>query len=200
MRIHYVCVALLASLSLILPAAAAEKAKNDRMVKDGMTVSFDYTLKDADGKQVETSKGKKPLTYVHGQKQMIPGLEKQMTGMKVGDERNVRVKPEEGYGPINKQAFQELPKEKFPADGLKVGMILQGQGPGGRPVLARVHEIKEKTVIVDFNHPMAGKTLVFDIKIVDIQPPATPASTPPAKPSAPAKPDVPAKPAEPTKK
>ena len=178
---------------------SAEKAKNDRAVKDGMSVSFDYTLKDTDGNIIETSKGKSPLTYIHGQKRMIPGLEKQLTGMKVGDEKNIRVKPEEAYGPINKNAFQEVPKDKIPANGLKVGAMLASKTPDGQVIPARVAEIKEKTVVVDMNHPMAGKTLVFDVKILDIQPPSAPstAPSPTAKPEAPAKP---AKPAEPAKK
>ena len=201
MRIYFLAIAALVALTLTGPAnaAAAEKAKVDRAVKDGMTVSFDYTLKETDGKLIETSKGKSPLKYVHGQKQMIPGLEKQLTGMKVGDEKNVRVKPEDAYGPINKSAFQEVPKDKIPANGLKVGAVLAAKSPEGQVIPARVHEIKEKVVVMDMNHPMAGKTLVFDVKIVDIQPPSAQPATPspPAKPEAPAKP---AKPAEPAKK
>ena len=182
---------------------SAEKAKNDRVVKDGMSVSFDYTLKDTDGKVIETSRGTKPLNYTHGQKQMIPGLEKQLAGMKVGDEKNVRVKPEDAYGPVNKNAFQEVPKEKIPVNGLKVGAVLAAKGAEGQIIPARVHEIKDKTVIMDMNHPMAGKTLVFDVKIVDIQPPVAPPLAQPAKPSAPPKPEAPEKPrkpAEPAKK
>ena len=129
---------------------------------------------------------------------MIPGLEKQLAGMKVGDEKNVRVKPEDAYGPVNKNAFQEVPKEKIPANGLKLGAVLAAKSPEGQVVPMRVHEIKEKTVVMDMNHPMAGKTLVFDVKIVDIQPLS--ASAQPAKPAAPAKPEAPAKPVEPVKK
>jgi FKBP-type peptidyl-prolyl cis-trans isomerase 2 len=130
---------------------------------------------------------------------LIPGLEKELTGMKVGGEKHVTVKPEEGYGPVNKEAFQELPKEKIPPEGQKVGAILTGQGPQGQPIKARVHEVKEKTVVVDFNHPMAGKTLVFDVTVVDIQPAPTPQPQPavPGTPAKPASPQSPAKPAEP---
>jgi FKBP-type peptidyl-prolyl cis-trans isomerase SlyD len=200
MRFRPFSLAALVALSLVFPqsSTSAEKAKDDRVVKDGLSVSFDYTLKDADGKVIETSKGNKPLNYIHGQKSMIPGLEKQLAGMKVGDEKNVRVKPEDAYGPVNKNAFQEVPKEKIPANGLKLGAVLAAKSPEGQVVPMRVHEIKEKTVVMDMNHPMAGKTLVFDVKIVDIQPPS--ASAQPAKPAAPAKPEAPAKPAEPAKK
>jgi FKBP-type peptidyl-prolyl cis-trans isomerase SlyD len=181
-------------------SAAAEKATDDRVVKDGMLVSFDYTLKGADGKVIETSKGKEPLKYVHGQRRMIPGLEKELAGMKVGGEKHITVKPEEAYGPVNKAAFQEIPKEKVPANGLKVGAVLAAKSPEGQVVPMRVHEIKEKTVVMDMNHPMAGKTLVFDVKVVDIQPQPAPPSPAVATPANPATPAAPAKPAEPAKK
>ena len=182
---------------------AAEKAKNDRVVKDGMLVSMDYTLKGTDGKVIDTNKGREPLKYVHGQKMMIPGLERELTGMKVGGEKNVTVKPEDAYGPINKNAFQEVPKEKLPPNGLKVGAVLAAKSPEGQVVPMRVHEIKDSTVVMDMNHPMAGKTLVFNVKIVDIQPapppppPAAAKSAAPAKPAEPAKPATPAQPAKP---
>ena len=176
---------------------AAEKAKNDLVVKDGMLVSMDYTLKGTDGKVIDTNKGREPLKYVHGQKAMIPGLERELTGMKVGGEKNVTVKPEDAYGPINKNAFQEVPKEKLPPNGLKVGAVLAAKSPEGQVVPMRVHEIKDSTVVMDMNHPMAGKTLVFNVKIVDIQPAPPPPPPAAAKPAAPAKPAEPAKPATP---
>lgn len=176
--------------------AAAEKAKNDRVVKDGLMVSLDYTLKSPDGKVLETSKGRDPLKYIHGQKMMIPGLEKELTGMKVGGEKHVTVKPEEAYGKINPNAVQEVPKEKIPPNALKVGAVLAARSPEGMVVPMTVKEIKEKTVVMDMNHPMAGKTLVFDIKIVDIQPPP-PLPSQPVTPPAPAKPNAPAAPAKP---
>ncbi len=183
--------------------ATADKAKNDRVVKDGMMVSLEYTLKSPDGKVIETSKGKEPLKYTHGQRMMIPGLERELTGMKVGGEKHVTVKPEDAYGKIDPKAVQEVPKEKIPANALKVGAVLAARSPEGMVVPMTVREIKEKTVVMDLNHPMAGKTLVFDVKMVDIQPASAPSQAPPASPSAAAKPVAPpatAKPAEPAKK
>jgi len=179
---------------------AAEKAKNVSVVKDGMLVSIEYTLKGTDGKVIDSNKGREPLKYIHGQRSMIPGLEKELTGMKVGSEKNVTVKPEDAYGPVNPNAVQEIPKEKLPPNALKVGAVLQGQDGQGHAMLARVKEVKEKSVVIDMNHPMAGKTLVFNVKIVDIQPAPSPA--PAAKSTAPAKPAERAKagsPAQPTK-
>jgi len=106
---------------------------------------------------------------VHGKGEIIPGLEKEMAGMSVGGEKKVTVKPEEGYGPVDPRAFQEVPKDKLPPDALKVGAMLTATGPQGQAIPVRVHEIKESTVIMDFNHPLAGKTLLFDIKITEIK-------------------------------
>ena len=207
---HFKFIAWIVAVVMLLCATtasvtAAEKAKNDNVVKDGMLVSMEYTLKGTDGKVIDSSKGREPLKYVHGQKSMILGLEKELTGMKVGGEKNVTVKPEDAYGPRNPNAVQEIPKEKIPPNALKVGAVLQGQDDQGRPMLARIQEIKDKAVVIDMNHPMAGKTLVFNIKIVDIQPappPTAPAakSAAPAKPAEPAKAATPAKPAESAKK
>jgi len=190
------------ALFLSSPAllSAAETAKKERVVKDGMVVSFDYTLKGTDGKVIESSKGKEPLKYIHGQKMMISGLEKEMTGMKVGDEKHVTVKPEDAYGKVDPNAIQEVPKEKIPPNALNVGAVLAARSPDGMIMQVTIREIKEKTVVLDMNHPMAGKTLVFDVKIVDIQPaPQSPAS-PQGQPAKPAAPAQPAKPAEPNPK
>lgn len=138
-------------------------------VQNGFVVSFDYTLTDQSGNVIDTSKGKEPMSYIHGGGQIIPGLESQLAGMKVGAEKKVTVKPENGYGAVNPQAFQEVAKEKLPPEALKVGTVLMAQSPQGQSIPARVHEIKEKTVIMDFNHPLAGKTLFFDIKITEIK-------------------------------
>jgi len=179
-------------------SATAEKPKDGPVVKDGLMISLEYTLKSPDGKVLETSKGREPLKYIHGQKRMIPGLEKELTGMRVGDEKNVTVKPEDGYGKINPNAVQEVPKEKIPENALKVGAVLAARSPEGMVVPMTVKQIKDKTVVMDMNHPMAGKTLVFDVKVVDIQPPPPPPAAQPAKPAAPAKPVAPSAPAKPT--
>jgi FKBP-type peptidyl-prolyl cis-trans isomerase SlyD len=175
-------------------AFAAEKSQNANVVKDGSVVSLEYTLSGEDGKTIESNKGKEPLRYTHGGQQIVPGLEKNLTGMKTGEEKRVKVKPEEGYGLVDPKGFQEFPKDKIPSEGLKVGAVLMARGPQGQQVPVRVHEIKEKTVVLDLNHPMAGKTLVFDIKVLDVQPAS--ASQPPQS-GQPAAPQQPAKPAQP---
>ena len=148
-------------------AQSAQQANS--VVQPGAEVSFDYTLTDDSGKVVDSSKGKTPMHYVHGKGQIIPGLEKELAGMPVGAEKKVTVKPEEAYGPVDPRAFQEIPKEKLPPEALQVGTMLMAQGPGSQGVPVRVHEIKDNTVIMDFNHPLAGKTLSFDVKITEIK-------------------------------
>jgi FKBP-type peptidyl-prolyl cis-trans isomerase SlyD len=179
------------STSTRLNAAQSDKA--EKVVKDGSFVSLQYTLTGEDGKTIESNKDKEPLKYTQGQHQIVPGLEREIAGMKVGGEKHVKVKPEDGYGLVNPNAFQEVPKEQVPPEGLKVGTILAARGPQGQVVPVRIHQIKEKTVVVDLNHPMAGKTLVFDVKVLDIQsaPPA------PATPPAPAQAAKPAQPVPP---
>ena len=169
-------------LFLAASAVAAQESKNDTVIKDGMSVSLQYKLSGEDGKTIESNQGKEPLTFVQGQHKLIPGLEKELAGMKVGQEKHITVKPEEAYGPVNPNAVQEFPKDKVPPEGLKVGAILTARGPQG-PIQGRVTEVKDQTVVLDFNHPMAGKTLVFDIKVLDIQP-APPSTT--GKPAQPA--------------
>ncbi|MBN2121376.1 MAG: peptidylprolyl isomerase [Candidatus Omnitrophica bacterium] len=138
-------------------------------IQGGSKVSFDYTLT-VDGEVVDSSEGRGPMEYVHGQGQIIPGLAKQLEGLKVGDEKKVVVSAEEAYGPVNPNAFQEIDKSALPQDQEpKVGMVLQAQTPEGQVFPVRISEVKDNTVMVDFNHPLAGKTLNFDVKIVSIQ-------------------------------
>lgn len=148
---------------------AQQKAKETKVIANGSEVSLEYTLSDDKGKVIESNKGKEPLKYTHGKGQIIPGLEKELAGMKVGGQKRVQVKPEDGYGLVDPKAFQKLPKDKLPAEGLKVGARLVARGPKGQAFPARVHEIKEKTVVMDLNHPMAGKKLTFDVKVLDIK-------------------------------
>ncbi|TMB66172.1 MAG: peptidylprolyl isomerase [Deltaproteobacteria bacterium] len=169
-------------------AVSAQNNKDEKVIKDGSVVSLQYTLSGDDGKTIESNKGKEPLKYTQGQHQIIPGLEKELTGMKVGGEKRIKVKPEDAYGPIDPKAIQEFPKEKIPPEGQKVGAILTARGPQGQAIPVKVKEVKEKTVVLDMNHPMAGKTLVFDIKVLEVEPGQSSQPTQPAQPAQPAQP------------
>src|SRR5689334_24707095 len=166
----FFAVSIVAMLIFSCDAFAQTAAKPALAIQAGSMVAFDYTLTDESGNVIDTSKGKEPMHYVHGKGQIIPGLEKELDGMSVGSEKKVTVKPEDAYGQVNPQAFQEVPKDKLPPEALKVGTVLSARGPEGQSVPVRVHEIKENTVVMDFNHPLAGKTLFFDVKVTEVKP------------------------------
>jgi FKBP-type peptidyl-prolyl cis-trans isomerase SlyD len=172
----------------VLGAGFAYAQAADKVIADGMKVKFDYTLT-VGTEQVETTKGKQPLEYVQGTKMLIPGLEKELAGMKAGDTKVVTVKSEDAYGPVRPEALREVEKTKLPKDITPaVGMVLEMQDPQGNAYPAVVKEVKDKTFILDFNHPLAGKELKFDVKIVsvDVAPvvPAAPVVAAPAAPDA----------------
>jgi len=140
------------------------------MIRNGSVVRFEYILSGENGEVIESNKGKDPVTYTHGQHEVIPGLEKELSGMKVNEEKNICLQPEEAYGRVDPKGFKEVPKTEIPAAALKVGTPLSARSSEGEDVIIRVHEVKQKTVILDFNHPLAGKTLNFDVKVIDIEP------------------------------
>lgn len=142
----------------------------EQLIADDMVVSIDYTLTLDDGQVIDSSEGREPLVYLHGRGQIIPGLEKELVGMAVGDAKKVSVLPAEGYGEVDPNATQMVEHSIFPDDlDLKPGVRLQMATPEGHPLEAEVVELKEEGVVLDFNHPLAGETLHFDISIKDLR-------------------------------
>ncbi len=156
-------------LTMTLTPAVSQAADTKQTVAEGKLVSVEYTLKLDDKSVVESNVGKQPLTYTHGTHQIVPGLEKALEGLAVGDTKEVTVAPADGYGEKDPEALQEVQKQLIPPDALVVGSRLQGKAPDGHMVYPQVAEIKDDTVVLDFNHPLAGKTLHFDVKILDIK-------------------------------
>ncbi len=148
--------------------AESQEGEKEMTVSAGKKVSVEYTLMLEDKAVIDTNVGSDPLTYVHGSQQIIPGLEKALEKMKMGDSKQVTIKPEEGYGPVNDEAFVAVKKEQVPQDALRVDAQLEGRDARGRTFQARVAEIGDQTVVLDFNHPLAGRTLYFDVKILKI--------------------------------
>lgn len=163
------CSVLVLATSYSLVLAEAQEGASPTTVSDGKAISMEYTLTLEDKKVLDTNVGAEPMNFTQGSHQIIPGLESALEGMKVGESKQVTVNPEEGYGPINPQAVQEVSIENIPPDARKVGVRLQGQDAQGRMVHPLVTEVKEQVVMLDFNHPLAGKKLFFDVKILDIQ-------------------------------
>jgi peptidylprolyl isomerase len=137
--------------------------------KSGDTVKIHYTGTLEDGTQFDSSKGRDPLEFQLGSGQVIPGFDKAVEGMAVGEEKSVTIVSEDAYGPHHQQMVQELPKSALP-DGLEpeTGMALQAQSQDGRPLTLMVTEVGDESITVDANHPLAGKDLNFDIELVAI--------------------------------
>ncbi len=158
-----------------LVVAETQKDTTSNTISNGKLISIEYTLTLDDKKVLDSNVGGQPLDFTQGSHQIIPGLETALEGMKVGERKQVTVAPEQGYGPVNPKAIQEVQIDKIPKEARKVGAQLSAKDDNGRMVHPRVVEVKEKVVMLDFNHPLAGKELFFDVKILDIKASTTPA-------------------------
>jgi FKBP-type peptidyl-prolyl cis-trans isomerase SlyD len=139
-------------------------------VGKGSVVSVDYELHLGDGKVVDASTPGSPLAYIHGEAQIVPGLERALEGLAAGDARQVVVSPEDGYGEHDARGVQEMPRNAFPEGAeLTAGMELAARGEGGETVPFVIREVKPHSVVIDLNHPLAGKTLHFDVTIREIR-------------------------------
>lgn len=168
----------LGAMAVGLMATTTLVQAEDAVVSKGKKVKFDYTLT-VDKEIVETTQGKQPLEYTQGEGMLIPGLEKELEGMKAGETKTVLVKPEDGYGVVNPQLVREFDKTKLPTDMKPAkGMVLEMQDPQGNSYPSMISEVKDKAVMLDFNHPLAGKELSFDVKIVSVTDGGAVAATP----------------------
>jgi len=135
--------------------------------EENSVVGIEYELKEVGGSEVlDSNKGGAPLEFIIGKGQLIPGLEKQLVGMSAGESADILVKAEEAYGLRDEEAVQELPREQFEGIELEKGMSLYGQGQNGETIQVKVLDFDDKTVKVDFNHPLAGKDLMFNVTVV----------------------------------
>ena len=135
--------------------------KNPAVVADDVVVSLDYTLT-VDAEVVDSSEGSDPIEFLQGHGQIITGLEQALYGMKIGDEKMVVVKPSEGYGEVDEDAFIDVPRSEFPSDiPAQVGVAIQMQDEHGEVLDARIFEVSKDVITLDFNHPLAGKELTL---------------------------------------
>lgn len=139
-------------------------------VGKGSVVSMDYRLHLGDGNVIDASDPGDPMTYLHGEGQIVPGLERALEGLGAGEARQVVVAPDDGYGPSDPAAVQEVPRTAFPTGlELQEGAEMVAQGEHGEPVPFVVRRVGLETVTVDLNHPLAGKTLHFDVMIREVR-------------------------------
>ncbi|MFD1341522.1 FKBP-type peptidyl-prolyl cis-trans isomerase [Litorisediminicola beolgyonensis] len=139
-------------------------------VKSGDTVRIHYTGTLADGSTFDSSAGREPLEFTVGSGQIIPGLDRALPGMTVGDTKKVEIAADDAYGQPNPDARQEVPRDQIPADiPLEPGTQLQVQTQAGQVMPVTVAEVSDTIVTLDANHPLAGKDLTFDIELVEIK-------------------------------
>jgi FKBP-type peptidyl-prolyl cis-trans isomerase SlyD len=139
------------------------------MIADQKVVSLNFTVKDGQGQIVDSSEGGAPLVYLHGQKNIMPGLEAVLTGKAPGDEFAVTIEPADGYGEYNEEMLQVVPREAFQGvENIELGMMFTAQTPNG-PVQLVVAKIEGDNITVDPNHPLAGKTLNFTGSVIDVR-------------------------------
>lgn len=138
-------------------------------VAENAVVTIDYTLKDSEGQVLDTSEGAGPLAYLHGAGNIIPGLEEALAGKEAGDKVEATIAPEKAYGERHDQLQQDVPAELFSGvEKVEVGMQFQSETEQG-PVLVTVTDIKDETITVDGNHPLAGVELNFDVAVREVR-------------------------------
>ena len=139
------------------------------MIEDGKVIGIEYTLTLDDGTVADSNVGQDDLTYTQGAGQILPALEQALEGHAVGDQVNVKIAAADGYGTVDPDLRRQVETDQIPEAAREVGQMLVGQGPAGEAIRVRVHEIKDDGIVLDFNHPLAGEDLNFDVRIKSVQ-------------------------------
>lgn len=145
----------------------------EETVQNNVVVSMEYTLQ-VDNEEIDSSKGQGPLEFLAGHGNIISGLEREMMGMKVGDSKDVVIAPADGYGEFNEEAYMDVPRTAFPKDmAVEKDLELTVKDDAGQSRYARVENIEGETVRLNFNHPLAGDELHFNVKVVGLREPTS---------------------------
>ena len=139
-------------------------------IKNGQKVTIHYVGKLKDGTVFDNSRtNNKPLSFTVGEGKVLPAFEKAVSNMNVGETKTILLEATEAYGEINPDAVRIVPKTQFgTTDDLEIGSMVRGQSPDGNPIHATVKLIENDAIILDFNHPLAGKNLDFEVELLDI--------------------------------
>ena len=139
-------------------------------VKENNTVKVNYTGKLSDGQVFDSSEGKEPIEFTLGQGRLIPGFEKGLIDMELNEKKTITIPKEEAYGEVNKDLIQEVKKSELPQEmAPEVGMGLVSKSPDGQEMNLLVVEVRDETIVIDGNHPLAGKELIFDLEVLEIK-------------------------------
>ena len=138
-------------------------------IKNGSQISLEFSLKLDDGSEIASNVDGEALVITHGNNEILPALEQELVGMEEGDTKTVKLEPSQAFGDKQMDAFQTVPKDNVPEDARKVGAMLLINRPDGQQDQVRVHDVKDNEVVIDFNHPLAGENLTFEVKILSVQ-------------------------------
>jgi FKBP-type peptidyl-prolyl cis-trans isomerase 2 len=159
-----------AGFALVLAAAACGwEATGEKPIGPGSQVSLEFSMSLEDGTVVDGNVGKEPLRFEVGSGAVLPGLELALQGLRAGEEKRVVLYPEQAYGMPRPDAFEAVPLERIPEDHRVPDAIVEGEGPGGERRRFRVLEVRENEVVLDTNHPLAGRTLTFEVKVLSVE-------------------------------
>ncbi len=166
MKSRFLITALFAALGAASSSAQEAPAP---VIADGAEVSVDLTVTLEDGTEVQSTVGKEPVVYTHGRNELLPALEQALEGMAVEQTRTVTVPPERGYGKVDPNMVVEVDAAQIPEQSRRPEAVLRATDPSGRERFVRVREVKAGKVVLDFNHPLAGHTLNFLVRVRGIR-------------------------------
>lgn len=150
-----------------------EKSKKtkSKKAKKGQKVNIHYVGTFDDGTEFDNSRNREEAMSLEvGTGQLIPGFEAALPGMKVGEVKNIKLEPVDAYGDVNPEAFETVPHSSFPKDfEFEVGAMVRGQNAMGREIIAKIDSVKDDAIVLNFNHPLAGKTLNFEIELLSVE-------------------------------
>lgn len=139
------------------------------MIENGKKISVEYTLTLEDGIVADSNVGGEPLVYEQGSQTILPALERALAGMKVDETRHVTLSAADGYGEIDPQKYMKVAKDRVPPEGREIGQVLTVSDQQGRSQMVRVVEEQGEMLVLDFNHPLAGQALHFEVKVLGIE-------------------------------
>jgi len=133
-------------------------------------VTLNYKLSDDQGNIIQTTNKNEPFVYLSGNNQILPKLEEAVSGMLIGGKKNIELNSSDAYGDYDEKAVQQVKKEEFPEGAnLEAGMEYMAHSPDGKPIAFVIREVHDEEVTIDFNHPLAGKNLNFDVELIDVR-------------------------------
>jgi FKBP-type peptidyl-prolyl cis-trans isomerase 2 len=138
------------------------------VVEEGKQVALKFSITLQDGTVYLSNTDQEPLTYKHGQNELLPALEQALNGLQVDDTKQITLTPDDAFGSVNPEAFVSVKPDTIPEEARKVDTILTTQDANGNTLNVRVHDIQDEQIVIDYNHPLAGKTVVFDLRVVGI--------------------------------